>query len=208
VSRADITIQRILSGGTFANVQNTVTTWTADAVAGVKDLALDNGEVYRLCIRLANVAGIPSLSKCTNGVTIGIAKVPVSSTENYEVLLSPIPNFMFTDANDSANGNETLPPLADDRPLVTLNIPPHSVTGNETLQAAEVSTVPAGTVQADTRANMQFGGYGLSLDFVGHKQGYVFQEPVELSIYYTSTGNEVLDAQRAPALQLYTGGTW
>ncbi len=55
---------------------------------------------------------------------------------------------------------------------------------------------------------MKFGGYGLSLDMAAHPAGYVFSVPVELSIFYPSTGNQDLDAARAPALQLFLNGTW
>ena len=58
----------------------------------------------------------------------------------------------------------------------------------EGLSGGEVDSAPPGSALPDHNVHLQFGNYGLNLDFDGYTAGYTFQKPIQLSIFYPTTG--------------------
>jgi hypothetical protein len=107
--------------------------------------------------------------------------------------------FVLSTASSPDTSPSDLMAVTDLRPLVSLYFPgatldqPQVFVGLEALRAFSNAT--------QTRPNLVFGGYGLSMAVEGFAS-FSFSSPLNVTIVWPTTGNVELDAKRSPVLQV------
>ncbi len=90
---SDVSVWEVDTHGTLLRMvsQNVTTIFGSDTQFTFTGLSMESGRRYASCVRVVNLAGVPSDTTCSNGVLVGKSATSLLSDEDTSILLSAAP---------------------------------------------------------------------------------------------------------------------